>query len=111
MIEFTAAIEDAMRGGAVVPIPDDVIKELGGPGRIPVNATFDGIPYQGSVVTMGGRSILGVLKTIRAHLGKSSGDQVVVTLERDDAKRKVTIPPELEETFKKNSEARALFES
>ena len=71
MIEFKAPIEAVVRGGAVVSIPDDVVEHLGGRGRIPVKATFDGIPYQGSIVNMGGRPILGVLKAIREELGKS----------------------------------------
>ena len=76
MTEFAAPIEEANRGGAVVAIPDEVIEELGGGGRIPVNATFDRIPYQGSIVSMGGRRVLGVLKAIRTELGKGPGDEV-----------------------------------
>ena len=110
MIRFEAAIEDVMRGGAVVVIPDDVIVELGGPGRIPVLATFDGIEYQGSVVNMGGRPILGVLKSIREELGKGDGDTVIVTLERDVGERKVSIPPELDKAFESNPQARRAFE-
>jgi len=46
-----------------------------------------------SIVSMGGEvMVLGILKDIRSQLGKSPGDKVTVTVERDDAKRSVDIP-------------------
>lgn len=98
MIEFTAIIEEADRGGALVQVPDEVAEVLGGGGRIKVRAEFDGTPYQGSVVTYSGRRVLG-LKAIRDQLGKGPGDEVLIRLERDDSVREVAIPPELEVAF------------
>jgi hypothetical protein len=49
--------------GANVEVPDDVVAALGGGGRIPVQATFAGVAYRGSVVTMGGRKVIGMLRT------------------------------------------------
>jgi hypothetical protein len=37
-------------GGAWVEVPGEVVAALGGGGRIPVLATFDGVAYRGSVV-------------------------------------------------------------
>ena len=86
----------ADRGGAYVVVPADVIVGLGGKGRIAVNATFDGIPYRGSIVSMGGEAgVLGILKDIRTQLGKSPGDKVTVAVERDDVERSVVVPDEL----------------
>src|SRR3954466_11537172 len=96
MEKFHATITDAGRaGGAFVPVPPAVVEALGGKGRIPVRATFDGIAYTGSVVTMGGQKVIGILKGIQAQLGKSAGDPLTVTLERDDTARKVTPPDDL----------------
>ena len=66
------------------------IREEFGKGRVKVRATFDGIPYDGSIVNMGVRNkdgsvcyILGMRKAIRAQLGKSDGDTVhMVIVER-----------------------------
>src|SRR5262245_5357299 len=91
MAEFRAPIMAADRGGAYGVVPAAV----GGGGRIPVLATFDGVEYRGSVATMGGEKVLGVLKTIREELGKEPGDVVVVTLTRDDTPRTVTVPDDL----------------
>lgn len=82
-------------GGAWVEVPGDVIAALGGGGRIPVRATFDGIDYQGSIASMGGCMALGILKGIRSELGKGDGDAVTVTVVRDTAERTVDVPEDL----------------
>jgi hypothetical protein len=92
---FEATIVDANGGGAFVRVPPEVVAALGGEGRIPVQATFDGLPYRGSVVSMGDGKVLGVLKQIREQLGKQLGDVVTVTVERDDAERSVEVPDDL----------------
>jgi hypothetical protein len=50
--EYDAVIvEDPDSGGAYVAFPWDIRQEFG-KGRVKVHATFDGIPYDGSVVNM-----------------------------------------------------------
>lgn len=95
MEAFDAVIVEARGGGACVDVPDGVVEALGGKGRIKVLATFDGVPYQGSVVSMGGRKVLGMLKEIRTQLGKGPGDGVAVTLELDTVERTVTVADDL----------------
>ena len=57
---------------------------------------FDGIAYRGSVVSMGdGVMVIGILKAILADLGRGAGDEVTVTLERDESPREVEVPPDL----------------
>ena len=73
--EFDAVIvEDLDSGGAYVIFPWDIRKEFG-KGRVRVHATFDGVPYDGSVVNMGVKNengeicyVIGVLKSIRKQL-------------------------------------------
>ena len=66
--------------GAYIEIPFDVKAEFG-KGRVPVHATFDGVPYDGSIVRMGMPChILGVRKDIRQKIGKQPGDIVKVTI-------------------------------
>jgi hypothetical protein len=91
--EGTIVVGDG--GGAWVEVPGDVVAALGGGGRIPVHATFDGVAYRGSVASMGGCLALGILKGIRTELGKGAGDSVTVTVERDDAVRTVDVPADL----------------
>ena len=99
MPEFRALIEGARGGGGTwVEVPPSVVQELGGAGRISVRATFDGVPYRGSVVSMGGGGgmVIGILKEIRSSLGKNVGDEVLMTLELDEAPREVEVPEDLE---------------
>ena len=74
-------------GGAYVVFPWDIRKEFG-KGRVKVHASFDGVPYNGSIVNMGLKNkdgsicyIIGVLKTIRQHLNKADGDTIHVVIE------------------------------
>ena len=91
--EGTVVVNDG--GGAWVEVPSEVIAALGGGGRIPVQASFDGIAYRGSIASMGGCMALGLLKSIRTELGKGDGDPVTVTVERDTAERAVEVPEDL----------------
>lgn len=95
MPTFDAVIEAAGSGGAYVAVPAEVIDALGGGGRIPVSATFDGVAYSGSIASMGAGPCLGILKGIRAEIGKQPGDTVTVTVERDELTRAVVVPDDL----------------
>ena len=79
--EFDAVIRKVPDiDGAYVEFPYDV-RELFGKGRVQVAATFDGVPYAGSLVRMGTPGhILGMRKDIRAQIGKQPGDTVHVTV-------------------------------
>ena len=91
--KYNAVIQSAGSdsGGAFVPFPYDIRTEFG-KGRVKVHATFDGEPYLGSIVNMGIKNpdgsvcyIIGVLKNIRAKIGKQIGDTISVTIrEREE---------------------------
>lgn len=84
--EFDALIEAADRSGAYVRFPWN-LREMYGKGRMKVHASFDGEPYDGSIVNMGVKNpdgsvcwILGIRKDIRQKIGKDIGDTVHVTI-------------------------------
>ncbi len=81
LYEFDAVIQKVEGiDGAYVEIPFDVRAEFGR-GRVPVDASFDGVEYRGSLVRMGTPChILGLRKDIRARIGKGPGDTVHVSL-------------------------------
>jgi hypothetical protein len=100
--KFKARIEAATLGGTCIYFPYDVEKEFGTKGRIPVKATFDGVPYSGSMVKYGApQHMLGILKGIREQIGKGPGDMVEVTIEKDESARTVELPAEFEKLLKK----------
>jgi hypothetical protein len=93
---FTAKIQAVGRGGACVLFPFSVEKEFSTRGRVPVQVTFDGVPYRGSLTCCGASAhMVGMLKSIRAEIGKEPGDLVDVELWKDEAERSVDVPPEL----------------
>lgn len=84
--EFDAVIQKVPDlDGAYVEFPFDAREEFGR-GRVRVLATFDGHPYQGSLVRMGTAChIIGIRKDIRRTIGRQPGDTVHVTIREDDA--------------------------
>ncbi len=101
-IEFTGEIRLQEGGGAFVEFPHDVEKLFGVKGRVPVNVTFDGIPYRGSMIKMrSDRHLLLILKEIRERLGKGQGEKILVTVDLDKAPRTVDLAPDIAAAFKK----------
>ena len=89
--EFESPIYEAeQKGGAYIVFPYDIRKEFG-KGRVKVHVTFDGEPYDGSIVNMGVKNadgsicyIIGIRKDIRTKIGKQPGDRVkTVVKERE----------------------------
>jgi len=85
--EFDAMIQKVPdQNGAYIAVPFD-IKAVFGKGRVPVHATFDGEPYDGSIVNMGVKNpdgsicyIIGIRKDIRKKIDKQPGDIIKVTI-------------------------------
>lgn len=82
----TTIIQNGDIDAAYVVVPIDIRKEYG-VGRLKVEATFDGVPYSGSVVNMGVKNadgsvcyIIGIPQAIRKKIDKTFGDSVEVTL-------------------------------
>lgn len=109
MYRFSAPLERT-GSGAYVRVPLDV-EAVFGKKRVPVRATIDGIPYVGSIVRMGGASVLGVLKEIRTALGKDEGDVVEVVVEEDTATRTVNVPDDVRVALRAAPEAERFFDS
>ncbi len=109
--EFEAVLEaDDGDGGVFVVLPFSVAEVYGTRGRVPVRATFDGYPYQGSVTPLGdGYHALHVLKQIRKAIDKTIGDTVRVTLSRDVVERKMEAPADLAARLATNPKAAAYF--
>jgi len=84
--EFDAIIQKTPdQDAAYIAVPIDIKAEFG-KGRLKVRATFDGEPYDGSIVNMGVKNtdgsicyIIGIRKDIRAKIGKQAGDAIRVT--------------------------------
>jgi len=85
-----------------VLFPYDTAKEFGTKAKVPVKATFDGVPYAGSLIKYGDPlHMLPVLKAIREEIGKGPGDTVEIVLWKDEEVRTVEVPAQFENLMKK----------
>ncbi len=108
--KFTAELKEGKRGGVGIQIPFNVEKEFGTKGQVKVKATFDGKPYRGSIAPLGeGVHFIGVYKSIRKAIGKTSGDKVKVTIEKDTEPRTVDVPGDFQNELNKNQKAKEIF--
>jgi hypothetical protein len=96
---------------ACVSLPFSVEEEFGTKGQVKVKATFDGEPYRGSIANMGTGHILILRNDIRAAIGKSHGDTVTVTVQKDTEERLVEVPDVLKAEFKIHPKAEAFYNS
>jgi hypothetical protein len=100
--KFKAKLEAGDGGGAYVLFPYDTDKEFATQGKVPVKATFDGVPYTGSLVKCGqAQHMLGVLKSIRDQIGKAPDDILEVVLWKDVELRTVEVPAPFAARMKK----------
>ncbi|WP_346928996.1 YdeI/OmpD-associated family protein [Clostridium sp.] len=105
MEKFKGQLKEAMgKGGAYIEIPFNV-EEVFGAKRVKVKATFDGVPYRGSIVRMGTEChIIGVTKDIRKRINKDVGDYVEVIVEKDDEERKIDLPEDFKIRIEESKE-------
>ena len=100
--KFKAKIEASDGGGAYVLFPHDTEKEFGTKAKVPVKATFNGVPYTGSLIKYGKpQHVLGVSKAIREQTGKGPGDAIEVVVWRDEEVRTLEVPAQFEALMNK----------
>ena len=94
LIEFEAVVErsDVSNASAFVEFPFDLKETYGIGNLVPVNVTFDGIPYTGSIAKMGAAPLILIKKEIREQLRKERGETVKVTVQLDASPREVIMP-------------------
>ncbi|WP_346939099.1 YdeI/OmpD-associated family protein [Clostridium sp.] len=105
MEKFGGQLKEAIgKGGAYIEIPFNV-EETFGAKRVKVKATFDGVPYRGSIVRMGTEChIIGVTKDIRKMINKDVGDYVEVIVEKDNEERKINLPEDFKIRIEESKE-------
>ena len=100
--KFTAEIVAGDGGGAGVLFPYDTEKEFATKGKVPIKATFNGVPYTGSLIKYGfPQHTLHLPKAIREQLGKVPGDTIDVVLWKDEEERILEVPAPFEKLMKK----------
>ena len=114
IFEFDAVIQDGGEkwpSASCIHFPYDVEESFGTKGQVKVNATFDGIPYRGSLANMGAGHILILRKDVKAKVSKSHGDIVKVTVQKDTAERMVEVPQALQQALDTDKNIKAFYDS
>lgn len=108
-VTFTATLQP--RGPAAAVLLDDArLAEIGGGAKTPpVRVTVNGHTFHGRIGRMGGETLLGFNKAVRAACGVQAGDEIELTVVRDDGPREVALPPALAEALAADAVLRARF--
>ncbi|MGI8523173.1 MAG: YdeI/OmpD-associated family protein [Nocardioides sp.] len=85
----------ALGNNTGIEVPAANVAELGQGKRPPVIVEVDGYTYRSTIAVMGGKNLLPFAKEHREASGFKGGDEVTVTLTRDDTPRTVEIPEQL----------------
>ncbi|MBP6185662.1 MAG: DUF1905 domain-containing protein [Saprospiraceae bacterium] len=113
MHTFTARITEVAVNTVwlVIYVPMDVEATFGAKSGVDVRGTIDGLPYQRSLISDGNGSHFIVTNlAMRKQLGKTTGDEVLVTMERDDTYKEVTLPDYFVDELAQHPRAQAAYD-
>lgn len=98
-IEFDAIIQkDEKHTGSFCEIPFDVYETFEKK-RLKIKAMIDEVEYRGLLTPMGGKYGVFMNKTIRDKVGKTYGEFVHISIEKDIEPRVVDVPKDLLEAM------------
>ncbi|MEU1598535.1 YdeI/OmpD-associated family protein [Streptomyces sp. NPDC005708] len=107
-MKFQATIQLSGKTATGIPVPPEVVTNLGGGKKPPVRVTINSHTYRSSVAMMGGRYLVSLSSDNRAKAGVAAGDEVEVELQLDTAPREVAVPADLAEAL--GAETKAFFD-
>ena len=109
MERFKAILGGEDGEAPTVELPFDA-KERFGKARAPVRGTVDGTEFRTTVAVYGGRHLIGFKGELRERAGIAIGDEVDITIDRDDEPRTVEPPPALAAALTDDGNAREAFD-
>ena len=110
-MRFRATIQLNGKTATGIPVPAEVIEDLGKGKRPPVHVTVGGHTYRSTVAAYGDVFMLPLSAENREAAGVAAGDEVDVDLELDTQPREVEVPPDFAEALAAEPEAKRFFES
>jgi hypothetical protein len=94
VIEYRATMHSVGRNTGI-PVPGEVLEQLGGGRRPAVSVTVNGYSYRSTVAGMGGLFLIPFSAERRQESGIGGGDELSVELSLDAAPRTVEVPEDL----------------
>jgi hypothetical protein len=93
-----------------IPVPEDVVQQLGRGKRPAVLVNVNGYEYRSTVAVMGGQFLIGLSAAHRAATGLKGGDPISVTLTVADTPRDVQLPDDFASAMDEHEGARQFFD-
>jgi hypothetical protein len=109
-MRFRATIQLNGKTATGIPVPAEVVEDLGKGKRPPVHVTVGGHTYRSTVAAYGDVFMLPLSAENREAAGVAAGDEVDVDLELDTQPREVEVPPDFAEALAAEPEAKLFFE-
>ncbi|MBN9607473.1 MAG: DUF1905 domain-containing protein [Actinomycetales bacterium] len=110
MLEFTTTLLATGGNNAGIELSQEQLDALGAGKRAPVVVTIGDYTYRTTTGVMRGRFLVGVNAEHRAGARVAAGDEIHVTIARDDAPREVEVPPALADALSADPVAAAAWE-
>ena len=105
---FTGTLRE--EAGAFVEVPPEVLAALGPRKRPAVRVVINGVELRSTIAVYGGRSYIGIRREIREAAHIAPGEDIEVSVERDDQPRTVDLPEDLATALAADPEAQRIFE-
>jgi len=94
-MEFRATVVLGGKTATGIPVPDEIVEQLGSGKRPPVVVTVGGHTYRTTVAPMGGAFWIPLAAEHREAAGVQAEQEVDVTIDLDSAPRTVELPEDL----------------
>jgi hypothetical protein len=108
---FRAVIVSGGGSTTGIEVPAEVVESFGAGKRVPVVATINGYSYRSTVSPYRGPYMLSLSAENRTAAGVSSGDEVDIDLELDQAPREAEVPDDLAAALADSTAASDFFAS
>jgi Bacteriocin-protection, YdeI or OmpD-Associated/Domain of unknown function (DUF1905) len=109
-MRFQSIIQLGGKTATGIPVPEEVVSDLGPSKRPPVRVTINGHTYRSTVASRGGEFVLPISAENREGAGVVAGQEVDVDIELDSEPREVAVPPDFAEALDRDVEARRSFD-
>ncbi len=98
-MRFTTTVLASGGSTTGIPVPAEIVEELGAGKKPPVTVAIGDYRYRSSIASRGGQYLISLSAEHRAGAGVAAGDEIEVDVEVDTAPREVAVPADLAEAL------------
>lgn len=110
-MRFRTTVQLEGRTATGLPVPREVVADLGESKKPAVTVTLNGFTYRSTIASRGGQYLIPVSAEIRKQSAVSAGDEVDVEVELDTAPREIVIPADFAERLAAEPTVQAFFDT